>query len=147
MVSNITKQLSGIELSLLFGIFLALIYDILRIFRKSAHLKKTAVFFIDVLFMAFASVVTFLLCLATNYGVIRFYHIGGEAIGMIIYFCTVGRITMFVFHKITKLMHIIYTKIVLKIINLLKRMYSNVNLKQKFQFKKRKIKKKVEKCR
>ena len=51
----------------------------------------------------------FLLALAVNSGEIRFYIIGGELIGMAVYFLTLGRITV----RIAKWIHRICVKIAL----------------------------------
>ena len=63
----------------------------------------------DILYGIAAAFVTFLLALAVNSGEIRFYIIGGELIGMAVYFLTLGRITV----RIAKWIHRICVKIAL----------------------------------
>ena len=44
--------------------------------------------------MSVSAVVTFLLALAMNDGILRFYLLAGEGIGMCVYFLTAGEVTI-----------------------------------------------------
>lgn len=123
MVSDFAKQIQGLWLSVFFGIFLSVVYDILRIMRELTLPRKNAVFIMDFLFLAFSSVVTFIAAFATNYGVLRFYHIIGEIIGALVYFLTLGKATKLAARLIRKLLvkfESIYEKIICKMMRFLK---------------------------
>ena len=95
MNSDIARQLGGIWLSFLFGIFFYPVYDILRIWRLICKPRKTAVFISDLSFMAAAAVVTFILSFSTNYGMLRLYHLLGMGMGFCLSYFTVGKLIWF----------------------------------------------------
>ena len=87
-------QWEGFLTACISGVALALFYDVFRVSRALLRPKKRSVFLQDLIFMSAAAVVTFLLALATNDGILRFYLLAGEGIGMCVYFLTVGEITV-----------------------------------------------------
>lgn len=111
MVSDFAKQIEGLWLSVFFGIFLAVVYDILRIVREMTSAKKSIVFIMDFLYLSFCGVITFMAAFATNYGVLRFYHIGGELLGAFVYFLTFGRATFFITKKLIAILRKIRARI------------------------------------
>ena len=92
MIADLGKQLSGIGLSVFFGVFLGVVYDILRLIRIAAGAGKGAAFFFDLFFCFLFALASFTLALGTNYGYLRFYHLGGEALGMLLWFFTLGKL-------------------------------------------------------
>ena len=87
-------QWEGFLTACISGVALALFYDVFRVSRALLRPKKRSVFLQDLIFMSAAALVTFLLALATNDGILRFYLLAGEGLGMCVYFLTVGEITV-----------------------------------------------------
>lgn len=89
-----SSQLWGIGLAVPVGVGLAVLYDLLRIWRILFDSGKWSVYVQDVLYGVGAALVTFLLALAVNYGEVRFYLLLGEGAGVAVYFLTLGRVTV-----------------------------------------------------
>ncbi len=106
MEVTLSSQLLSLGISALIGLALAVVYDVFRVTRILFRTGKIVMYVQDILFGIAAAFVTFLLALAVNSGEIRFYIIGGELIGMMVYFFTVGRITV----RIAKWIHRICVK-------------------------------------
>ena len=94
MEVTLSSQLLSLGISALVGLALAVVYDVFRVTRILFRTGKIAMYVQDILYGIAAAFVTFLLALAVNSGEIRFYIIGGELIGMAVYFLTLGRITV-----------------------------------------------------
>ena len=109
MEVTLSSQLLSLGISALVGLALAVVYDVFRVTRILFRTGKIAMYVQDILYGIAAAFVTFLLALAVNSGEIRFYIIGGELIGMAVYFLTLGRITV----RIAKWIHRICVKIAL----------------------------------
>ena len=92
-VNNMDIQLVGILISLVAGILLAAVYDTMKIVRLLLSGEKSHVVVQDFFFMILAAFVTYLVSLAVSYGVVRFYVIACEIIGVCIYFLTLGMVT------------------------------------------------------
>ena len=95
MEVTLSSQLLRLGISALVGLALAVVYDVFRVTRILFRTGKIAMYVQDILYGIAAAFVTFLLALAVNSGEIRFYIIGGELIGMAVYFLTLGRITAY----------------------------------------------------
>lgn len=80
-------------MALAVGFALGAFYDVFRIFRVFARSEKRQVIWQDIFVCFVAAVVSFLVALAVNWGEVRFYLLAGEAIGMCVYFLTLGEIT------------------------------------------------------
>ena len=77
--------------TVLVGGAVGLLYDITRIFRKTARHSGLAVQLEDLLFWMAATGLTFYYMLHRNYGEIRVFTLIGIAIGLVLYFVTVSR--------------------------------------------------------
>ena len=83
-------QYSAVVVTL--GIFLAVIYDVIRIFRR---VIVHSIFWIsveDVLFWMFAALAVFVMCFVEDAGNVRWFAIGGAILGAYMYKCTIGTI-------------------------------------------------------
>ena len=109
MEVTLSSQLLSLGISALVGLALAVVYDVFRVTRILFRTGKIDMYVQDILYGIAAAFITFLLALAVNSGEIRFYIIGGELIGMAVYFLTLGRITV----RIAKWIHRICVKIAL----------------------------------
>ena len=122
---SLAEQFKGFVISIASGILLGAFYDIFRIIRGVFHCEKRTVFFQDLFYMFIASFVTFLVALGVNYGEVRFYILGGEAIGGCIYHLTFGMITLRIFKVIAKILN----KLIILPIKYLFSKLSNIILK------------------
>ncbi|MFR5068993.1 MAG: spore cortex biosynthesis protein YabQ [Eubacteriales bacterium] len=86
MEVTLSSQLLSLGISALVGLALAVVYDVFRVTRILFRTGKIAMYVQDILYGIAAAFITFLLALAVNSGEIRFYIIGGELIGMAVYF-------------------------------------------------------------
>lgn len=75
------------------GFALGVVYDILRFIRAVCSGRKYLLIALDILFPLFAGLVTYLISLCINYGIVRFYVVAGECLGFVIYRVTVSRYT------------------------------------------------------
>lgn len=126
MEVTLAAQSHGFIISCIVGFVLGAYYDFFRILRILCKTEKRHIFFQDIFFMICASIVTFLLVLAVNWGEIRFYIIAGEIIGICVYYLTVGEVTiriakliykflLVVFHFIKRLLILPVSRILLSI--------------------------------
>lgn len=102
MSGEISKTIAGegslLLISLLFGLVLMLVYDILRIFR---HIVRHKTFFTaleDILYWLFCAVGIFAMLYQENDGLLRWFVLGGVAIGMLFenYFISPSIVSLFV---------------------------------------------------
>lgn len=87
-------QTQGFLYACAVGFLLGAFYDFFRILRVFLRCDRRPVFFQDLFCCCVTAVVTFLLALAVNWGEIRFYLLAGQAIGVCVYFLTLGEITV-----------------------------------------------------
>lgn len=90
---NLGVTWSGVLLALAVGGILAAAYDALRLIRLIVSGQKRHVVVLDFFFLLFAAFVTYLVCLAASYGILRFYVVACECIGACVYFLSIGLVT------------------------------------------------------
>ena len=91
MNQNIIPELYFFAASLTVGFALAILYDLLRIFRR---LLRHSLFFVsveDFLFWFIAGVVGFYIIYVYNDGIIRLYAIVGMLLAAVLYYCCCSR--------------------------------------------------------
>ena len=94
METVLSDQLWGFAIACAAGVVLAVLYYVLRVLRAFLRFGKRAIFFQDIAYMVTAAFIIFLLALATNAGILRFYLLAGAGIGMCVYFLTLGEVTI-----------------------------------------------------
>lgn len=104
MEFHMELQAGSIWISLLTGFGLAVLYDCFRILRTMVSGNTNHSGIQDFFFMLFSALITYLLSIAVDYGIIRFYVIACEVIGACIYFMTIGVVT----HKVAAWMHRVF---------------------------------------
>ena len=109
MEVTLSWQIFSTGISALVGLGLAAVYDIFRVTRILFGTGKYVMYIQDIIYGIFAAFATFLLALALNDGQVRFYIIGGEVLGMAVYFSTLGRVTV----RLAKWVHRICQKFIL----------------------------------
>ena len=86
-------QSGSIWLALLTGLFLAMLYDLLRILQIAFSGSLRHRFLPDFFFLLFCGLVTELLAIAAEFGRVRFYLIACEIISVCAYQMTLGIVT------------------------------------------------------
>ncbi len=88
---SLNLQYENLLVSLGAGFIFGAAYDIVRFLRITAAKRKFLLVLLDIIFPVFAGMVTYLVSLGINYGVVRFYIAAGELLGAVIYNLTVSR--------------------------------------------------------
>lgn len=70
---------------------MAAVYTVLAVIRVLFVPSKIVLFFMDMSFMCFSAVVTFLYSVSVTIGIVRWYVVLGEAIGFSVFYFTAGR--------------------------------------------------------
>ncbi len=78
--------------SLLFGVALSALYDVIRVLRFAGFCKLWHIIFTDVLYFFVCAVATFIFALPYNHGGVRYFVLLGEALGFLTYRFTVGEV-------------------------------------------------------
>ncbi|MCI1982306.1 MAG: spore cortex biosynthesis protein YabQ [Oscillospiraceae bacterium] len=99
--SDLPFQAFGFFVFFAAGVLLGAAYDILRIWRALFRSERRSVFFQDFFFMGLAALFTFLINLAVNGGELRLFLFLSEALGWVVWFNTVGRVTVGLFRKLS----------------------------------------------
>lgn len=87
---SLAQQTRLFLLSLGFGFFAGVIYDLFKAVRICLGGKKAVYIVTDVLYLTVLGFLNFLFFLSANEGEIRFFAFFGEALGFTVYLCTVG---------------------------------------------------------
>ena len=98
-----TQQLRYFVIALAVGLAIGVIYEVFRLIRLISPKGKILCFVCDVLFMSVASLISFVLTVVINTGIVRWYILLGEAVGFFVYMRTVGRVSGALFRLIRKL--------------------------------------------
>lgn len=108
-----SDQLRFFVISLAFGFAMGVVYELFRLIRLISPRSRLLCFVCDVMFMSLASLLSFVLTVVINLGIVRWYILLGEVVGFFVYMRTVGRVSGAVFRLvrwlITKLLWIVFT--------------------------------------
>lgn len=91
MSIHIIEETSFLFHSIILGICITLVYDIIRIFRRVCPHMGFMTAIEDFGFWIFCGIEIFLLLYQKNEGALRWFSVAGAAIGMMIYKLTIGR--------------------------------------------------------
>jgi len=101
---SILKEADILLMSLVMGIILVFVYDLLRIIRRIIPHGKWWIAVEDILFWAGCSIAVFAMLFRANDGYLRGFSIGGVVIGMLFYNLLLSRFvikgSMFVLEKV-----------------------------------------------
>lgn len=100
-------------LSLGFGFFIGILYDVIRLVRMLFGNGKKSFLVLDVFYMLFAATLTFLFLLTQTGGSVRAYVLLGELLGFFIYFVTLGTLIAAVFDRLTAFLYRFFEKLFL----------------------------------
>lgn len=96
--------------SILFGIILSAVYDVVRVMRFMGFTKLWQIILSDVLYFFVCAVLTFLFSLPFNNGSVRYFVIFGEAVGFILYRFTLGEVMAKVYCFLIRIIRRIFKK-------------------------------------
>ncbi len=99
-----TEQLRYFVIAIAVGFAMGVAYESFRMVRLIAPKCKILTFMCDVLFMAFASLVSFILTVVVNTGIVRWYILLGEIVGFFVYMRTIGRVSGAFFRLVRKVL-------------------------------------------
>lgn len=93
-------QIRVVLFSLIFGVILGMLYDIFRMLRTIMKTDKKQTFLFDVVYLIICGFLTFIFAMTFNFGEVRFYIIGAEILGGVLYYFTVGEFIIRIFYKV-----------------------------------------------
>lgn len=108
MSSQIVEETLFLYHSVLLGVFIAVIYDIIRIFRRVVAHNRFFLSVEDILYWVFCAGEVFYLLHRESSGVLRWFAILGIALGMFLYLISISRLVVhFISAAVNKCLHII----------------------------------------
>lgn len=96
--------------SILFGIILSAVYDVVRVIRFMGFTKLWQIILSDVVYFFVCAVLTFLFSLPFNNGSVRYFVLFGEAVGFILYRFTLGEVMAKVYCFLIRIIRKIFKK-------------------------------------
>ncbi len=91
MWGQLTAEVRLFGVSLAMGVWLMILYDMLRVFRTALPHGTVAVNLEDLLYFVYCGFQTFDMLYVYQNGTIRFYAIGAIGLGMVLYERIIGR--------------------------------------------------------
>ncbi len=96
--------------SLLFGVILSALYDIVVVLRIIGLSKLWQTITFDVLYMFLCAVLTVLFAMPFNKGEVRYFVLFGEIIGFFVYRYTLGGLSVKIYSEIIRFIRLIIEK-------------------------------------
>ncbi len=90
MIFSLADQTVYFLFSLLFGVILSFMYDVIRVLRFIGLNKLWQIIVGDIFYFTFCAFLTVLFALPFNNGSVRYFVLFGEAVGFIVYRFTLG---------------------------------------------------------
>lgn len=100
MNSLVSAQAISFLMSILSGVFLGFVYDLLRVFRRIIKHPKWLINVQDMIFWIFGSIIIFIDIFENNDGTLRGFLYIGVFLGLIFYFFLISKLVIMVFMKI-----------------------------------------------
>lgn len=108
MSSQIVEETLFLYHAVLLGVFVAVIYDVIRIFRRVVYHNRFFIALEDILYWVFCAWEVFYLLYKESSGVLRWFAILGIALGMFLYMISISRFVVhFISKAINKCLHIL----------------------------------------
>lgn len=108
MSSQIVEETMFMYHSVLLGVIVAVIYDMIRIFRRVVRHNRFFLSVEDILYWIFCAWEVFYLLYRESSGVLRWFAILGIALGMFLYMISISRFVVdFISGAINRLLHLI----------------------------------------
>ena len=96
--------------SLLFGVILSALYDVVVVLRIIGLNKLWQTITLDVLYMFLCAVLTVLFAMPFNKGEVRYFVLFGEIIGFFVYRYTLGGLSVKIYSEIIRFIRLIIEK-------------------------------------
>lgn len=112
MELTIAEQTTAFLWSFVVGVCIAVVYTATAMLRVIFKPSKAVLFAIDLAFMCFAAIVTFLYSVSVTMGVVRWYVVFGEGIACAVFYFTLGQYlkksTNFVFNALKRFLNFLF---------------------------------------
>ena len=96
--------------SLLFGVILSALYDVVVVIRMLSNNRALKLILLDVLYMSLCAVLTVLFAMPFNKGEVRYFVLFGEIIGFLVHRYTLGGVSEKIYSKIIRIIRVIIEK-------------------------------------
>lgn len=96
--------------SLLFGVILSALYDVVVVIRMLSNNRALKLILLDVLYMSLCAVLTVLFAMPFNKGEVRYFVLFGEMIGFIVYRLTLGGLSKKIYSIIIRFISVVIEK-------------------------------------
>jgi spore cortex biosynthesis protein YabQ len=110
-IQGMAEQTEIFFYSLGFGFLLGILYDVFRILRLIISRSKAFVLFMDLLYFAVCSLLIFCFMLVADSGKVRLYTAGGQLIGWLIYYFSLGTVAIRLTNGVTAFLRRIIRRI------------------------------------
>ena len=137
-IVGMPRQTTNFLLSLGFGFCIGVLYDVVRTIRLIFGGGKRTVLIFDILYSAFAGLVTFIFSLVITNGMVMAYVVFGEMLGFFIYYITFGVFAVRFSERVTEAVKGFFIKIFktlaapfLKLFGFLKRVFGKISQKSR----------------
>ena len=135
---HMPRQTTNFLLSLGFGFCIGVLYDVVRTIRLIFGGGKRTVLIFDILYSAFAGLVTFIFSLVITNGMVMAYVVFGEMLGFFIYYITFGVFAARFSERVTEAVKGFFIKIFkaiatpfLKLFGFFKRVFGKISQKSR----------------
>lgn len=102
---SLSSQILTFLYAVLLGAIFGIIFDMFRLFRVFTKGNVFAVAAEDILFFVICAFLCYVFMLVFTHGTVRMYVFIASAAGFLIYYRTVGRLTLFLFSTFHKRIH------------------------------------------
>ena len=137
-IVGMPRQTTNFLLSLGFGFCIGVLYDVVRTIRLIFGGGKRTVLIFDILYSAFAGLVTFIFSLVITNGMVMAYVVFGEMLGFFIYYITFGVFAVRFSERVTEAVKGFFIKIFkslaapfLKLFGFFKRVFGKISQKSR----------------
>ncbi len=101
---TVTEQVSVLLWAIAAGVAMGLYYDLFRAIRIIFNCTRVSVILQDVFFWITSAVAVFFISITVNFGYLRIYFVMAILLSWLLYFVTLGRVTMFIVNIIAKML-------------------------------------------
>lgn len=92
MTFSLADQTIYFLYSLLFGVILSVLYDVVRVLRFCSYNRRWQIVFSDIIYFVVCAFLTVMFSIPMNKGGVRGFAVFGEAVGFLIYRFTLGEV-------------------------------------------------------
>ena len=104
MAFSITQEIRVLLASVCSGVFIGILYDLLRTIRSCAKPSVSITALQDAVFWLLATMILFFTIFYTNNGIVRWYEFFGAFSGAFFYFFALSRLVLYFLKKTTQIL-------------------------------------------